>query len=222
MQPAPWIVLLAAAACSGDDSPAVADTRLLIDVQLSDTSLAMHAREPERPCACSFGWTELGQCRAQSDGFECACDPWPASCLEEVAVVDGERPVASAAWDPGWWGVLLTLETVAGDRLSITGCGAEVSVPLPATPRPYAVIEVDDGGLVTWTSEPAAATSLVSHGDGFGGESCHREGGAGELQTDAGVDLHVSVTALAAMEPVDTALGTVRLWSGNGARLSLE
>lgn len=193
---------------------------LAVDVRVSDYTVVVQAREPERPCECSFGWTELGTCREQSDAIGCSCAPWPASCLEEVAVVDGEQRLASAAWDPNWWGVSLTLETVAGDQLLIAGCGMEVSVPLAAPSRPRA-IAVEESGVVTWSSEPAAASSMVVHGDGYGGESCHRAGGSGELEVGP-EDRYVSVTSLARPVEHDTALGAIRIWSGNGSELTIE
>ncbi|HEY8146955.1 MAG TPA: hypothetical protein VIG06_29950 [Kofleriaceae bacterium] len=218
-----WILLALLAGCASDDEGGAADTRLAIDVQVSDTSILVRAREPERPCECSFGWTEVGTCRGQSDAISCTCDPWPASCLEEVALVAAGQTLATAAWDPMWWGVSFALETAAGDELVIAGCGAEASVLLPAEPRPRTAIEIDDAGLVTWSSEPLATSSLVEHGDGFAAESCHRDGGSGELETAAdGPDRYVSVTALAGPILHETELAAIRVWSGNGSELTLE
>jgi len=219
------VLLVAGCAADGepglDHDPDLAPPRLLMDIQVSDTSVSMVAREPDRPCQCSFGWTEEGSCREQSDAIGCSCDPWPASCLEEVAVESGDQRLAESTWDPSWWGVSLTLETAAGDQLVIAGCGGEVSVPLPGPSRPAAAVALEGPGLVTWSSDPVAASSITARGDGYGGESCHVAGGSGSLEIGP-EDRYVSVTALASPVEHETELGTVRVWSGNGSQLTIE
>jgi hypothetical protein len=222
MRREPWFVLVLLAACSTDGHPDPVDEVVLtIDVQLSDTSLAMFAREPDRPCQCSFGWTELGTCRTQSDAIGCDCDPWPASCLETVAVLGGGESLATASWDPSWWGVALGFDADAADELVIAGCGSEVSIALEPAPRPDTAVAIDETGVATWSSEPLGATSLVMLGDGYAAESCHREGGEGTMRVplDEG-DRILSVTALTTPRVRGTDIGTVRIWSGNTAELS--
>ena len=119
------------------------------------------------------------------------------------------------------WGVDLTLETVAGDHLVITGCGGEVSVPLPAPSRPTAAVALEGPGLVTWSSDPAATSSITARGDGYAGESCHRAGSSGSLEIGP-EDRYVSVTALASPVEHETEIGTIRIWSGNVSQLTIE
>ncbi len=216
-----------AAACATDGEPGLdhdpdlAPPRLLMDIQVSDSSISVYAREPDRPCQCSFGWTEEGSCREQSDAIGCSCDPWPASCLEEVVVLDGDQRLAESTWDPNWWGVFLSLETAAGDQVVISGCGAEVSLPLPGPSRPAATMALEGPGLVSWSSDPVATSSITARGDGYAGESCHRSGGSGLLEIGPD-DRYVSVTALASPVEHESELGTARVWSGNGAELTIE
>ncbi len=217
------LVLVILAGCSTDGDPEVADARLLVDIQLSDSSLSMYASEPDRPCECSFGWTDVGDCRTQSDAIGCECDPWPASCLEEVTVLAGARQLAQASWDPRWWGVFLPLDTAGADQVAIRGCGGDITLPVPQQARPVVDLEVDETGdpvaVARWSSDPPAATSLVVLGDGFVASSCHQQGSSGELEIPPSGSIF-SVTGLA--EPVvdDTELGVVRLWSGNTSQIS--
>jgi hypothetical protein len=90
-----------------------------------------------------------------------------------------------------WWGVSLTLETVAGDQLVIAGCGEEVSVPLPGPSRPRATA-VEESGVVTWSSDPVATSSITSRGDSYAGEAVTARGsGSFEIGPE---DRYVSVT----------------------------
>ena len=223
------LVLAAAcstAACSTDDSPPdppPADVLLSIDVELSDSSLVLYATEPERLCECSVGWTDLGECREQSDAIGCACDPWPASCLEEVALLAGGEELAAASWDPAWWGLFVQVDTRDADQLAITGCGTSVVVAVPERVRPQVALELiypqGSSPMALWSTEPAAASAVVSLGDGYAAESCHRLGGAGELEV-AGDEYVVSVTGLAKPVFAATPLGDVRLWFGNTSQLT--
>ena len=217
------LFLVLAAACSTDDGPPGADVLLSIDVELTDTSLSLYATEPERPCECSVGWTDLGDCRTQSDAIACACDPWPASCLEEVALLAGGEAVASASWDPEWWGAFVQVDTTDADQLAITGCGTSVVVAIPERVRPEVSLELTypqgSSPVALWSTEPAAASAVVSLGDGYVSESCHRLGGAGELQV-AGDEYVVSVTGLAKPVFTVTPLGDVRLWFGSSSQLA--
>ena len=219
------LLLVLAAACSTDDGPPEADVLLSIDVELTDTSLSLYATEPERPCECSVGWTDLGECRTQSDGIDCSCDPWPASCLEEVALLAGGEPVASARWDPIWWGAFLAVDTSGADQLTITGCGTSVTVAIPEQVRPEVSLELvypqGESPVALWSTEPMAASAVVSLGDGYVAETCHRLGGAGELEV-AGDEYVMSVTGLAKPVFTTTPLGDVRLWFGSSSQLASD
>jgi hypothetical protein len=221
------VLALAVPACAADDSPpdpAPADVLLSIDVELSDSSLALLATEPERPCECSVGWTDVGECRTQSDGIDCACEPWPASCLEEVTLLADGEPLASGRWDPMWWGLSLQADTARADQLAIAGCGTEVVVDLPERVRPEVSLDLvypqGSSPVVLWSTEPAAASAVISVGDGFAADSCHRLGGAGEVEVPTAAEgWSVSVTGLARPVFTGTALGEVRLWFGNTSAL---
>ena len=216
------LLLALAAACSSDEAARSADVLLSVDVELSPTALSLYASEPERPCDCSVGWTDLGECREQSDAIGCACDPWPASCLEEISLLAGGEPLASARWDAHWWGAFLAVDTAAADELLIAGCGRSVAVAIPERVLPEVSLALDDGGPVpaaVWTTEPEAASAVVSVGNGVVAESCHRPGGSGQVAIpDQGY--LVRVTGLAEPVVTDTELGEVRLWYGNSASLS--
>jgi hypothetical protein len=223
MRRGPVLVLLLLAGCSTDRDPEVTSAPLLIDLQLSDSTLSMVASEPERPCECSFGWTDVGDCREQSDAIGCTCDPWPASCLEEVTVLAGGQELAQASWDPEWWGVFLELDAAAPDQVAIRGCGAEITVPVPQQARPRVSLELvetgDEVAIARWSSDPVAASSLVILGDGFVASSCHQPGGSGDLEIPPSGSIF-SVTGLAEPAVDDTELGVVRLWSGNTSQIS--
>jgi hypothetical protein len=220
------VCLALAAACSDDapPDPPPADVLLSIDVALSDGGVTVFATEPERPCECSVGWTQLGDCRTQSDGIDCACNPWPASCLEEVVLLAAGETLARATWDPMWWGAILPDDSGAADELAITGCGTAAVVAIPERVRPEVSLELIDPEaerpVVVWTTEPAAASAVVSAGDGYAGDSCHRLGGSGELEIPDLEEWSVAVTALARPVFNATPLGDVRLWFGSSDRLA--
>jgi hypothetical protein len=218
------VMALLPAACDG------AITSLVVDVRRSDDAITILADEPERACECSFGFPSPGSCRASSDALECACDPWPADCLESVAIREGDDVVASTRWrEESSTGASLLAEQTGDVELEIRGCGGEARIPIPQEPRPHPTIEATavegepNAQLLTWTSDIPAATQLISLGDGYVGETCHESGDSGTRQVEAdSEDVHFRVTALAPVVEHEVAFGTIRVWSGNSALFTLS
>ena len=211
----------------GDGAPL---TLLSMNVVVDESGLVFYPREVARACVCSAGeWPEIGECVSGQDGLSCQCEPAPADCLDSIRVEQegallGEWAYASTSRDAAYsvWVPVEGLVALSAATVLVEGCGGSARLPLqaPSNPIPTIVGRTFDGTMVTveWSSDPPAASALVSAGDGFAASTCHVAAGVNPSYAPGGdgrfvVDMH----AFAAPVVQETDLGSARLWYGSSA-----
>jgi hypothetical protein len=198
---------------------------LAMNVRVHTEGLFLYARELGSDCTCTAGeWPEPGECVSSSDGVSCTCEPAPASCLDRFRIERAGAVLADGPYDSDLGGgePLSADLATSPTELVVTGCGGQARIPLPAVadlPQPTIEQVTDDGQALTiaWSSTPAAASALVTGGDGFVSRVCHDLTGAVDLpsvRAELAEEARVSVHAFTAPESVDTPLGEARIWAG--------
>jgi hypothetical protein len=198
---------------------------LAMNVSVDAKGLVVHARELGSDCTCTTGeWPEPGECVGSSDGVSCTCDPAPASCIDGLRIERAGAVLAEGSYDAELGGAEhLTADLATSpSELVVIGCGGVARIEIPAVvglPQPSIDAVTDDGETlrIAWSSAPAAASALVSGGDGYVSRVCHDTIGAVDLpsvRVQLAEEAHVSVHAFAAPASVETPLGPARVWAG--------
>lgn len=227
------LVVLALGAC---DPPPVSEPQTILDVDVVvEGGLFVYAREPARPCECTWEWPAPGECTPFDDTLDCGCNPEPGACLtsvrveaDGVTVAQNEREYPRGAFRfpvPGLYGEV-PLELV------LEGCGAaapaRLPLPMAAMPAPTvtSLTRTAEGIVADWSS-PAPTTGAIVQltRDLIGGTNCHgtaagRTVGAPAPFQPGGPWQWLTLTSLDGGQEQAVSVGTARVWRGGSTTIS--
>jgi hypothetical protein len=203
-------LLLVAGCYHGDDPPGVPHPELSIDVVVRFGDVRVYANPVGSAADENLYLPQLDECLTHDDVISVT----ETGCLIEVSV-DG------VAADLSLSGVIFIGTFVEESSvLTLRGCGSEARIPLHAEAFPNTQVELVSAGdvhTVSWTRDPAAGSTLVYGGNGFGGGVCHVPADVLEHSFTFERTPHTTfyVQPLLPVEVTPTAIGDVRVWRGN-------
>lgn len=155
----------------------------------------------------------VGECTYSTDALNWPCGQ-PSSCLESVTI--GGIAASQSTFDIQFYLQGATL----GNAMVMSGCDQTATVPIDDTilPTPTLTASYDQPARridANWTTDNAAASSVVALNGGFGGPECQT---LDNHYTFADLDIFrvdVYVQTFAPVEKFDSPFGEVRVWRGN-------
>lgn len=211
-----WIVL--ATACTTRVPATQLDSvpqQLELDVLVTHQGVDVHTHGTDLANGCfggSLDFPQPGHAGAWQDTVDCPTGASSKSCLQAPSLEIAGQPAP------------MTADPVGKDAvLVLSGCGGGARIPLAGTPPTQAMVTATEDTTartisVSWSDDATAKTALFAIGDSLYFDLEHVVAHDFVFSLPSGVSTAayqwIDAWALAAVVPVQTDYGVVRLWTG--------